>query len=277
MKYNFRINMPLDCRGFWSWDKFKLTHEDSDRFHRSQWNKAGEITTWYLVYRICIALAMVIGVAAHIGSTTDTLGSKWFIYMTNQGIGLLTIHYVIYAGIVSGRYFSSTSKEIFPRLYSFSWGMQTTFTTIALFITLIYWAFLHRYVVEFNLLPGTWMKVLNVFLHAINSVSALIDLFLTARPIRFQHVYLPLLFGIYYAIFSVIYWAAGGVGICRSETDCDPYIYPILDWDGNPGGAVLFVFLGFIGTFIIQGFVYGLYRLRTVIHKKATGTELITD
>ncbi len=21
----------------------------------------------------------------------------------------------------------------------------------------------------------------------------------------------------------------------RSETDCDPYIYPILDWDGNPG------------------------------------------
>ena len=72
------------------------------------------------------------------------------------------------------RYFSSSSREIFPRLYSFSWGMQTTFTTIALFITLIYWAFLHRYVVEYDLLPGTWMKVLNVFLHAINSVRNII-------------------------------------------------------------------------------------------------------
>ena len=37
----------------------------------------------------------------HFVSTLDTLGSKWFIYMTNQGIGLLTLHYLVYAGPVS--------------------------------------------------------------------------------------------------------------------------------------------------------------------------------
>ena len=35
------------------------------------------------------------------------------------------------------------------------------------------------------------------------------------RPIRFQHVYLGICFGLYYAAFSLIYWAAGGLGICR--------------------------------------------------------------
>ena len=36
-------------------------------------------------------------------STADTLGGKWFIYMTNQGILFLAIHYVIYAIIVVQR------------------------------------------------------------------------------------------------------------------------------------------------------------------------------
>ena len=79
---------------------------------------------------------------------------------------------------------------------------------------------------------------------------------LPPRPIRIHHFYLAVIFGIYYTIFSVLYWAAGGVGICmprcqnlpaNSSLDpldpscpviCDPYIYPILNWDGQPGLAL---------------------------------------
>ena len=53
----------------------------------------------YVVYRVLLAMFMSVGVTLHIVSTLDTLGIKWFIYMTNQGIGFLTLHYLIYAGI----------------------------------------------------------------------------------------------------------------------------------------------------------------------------------
>ena len=59
------------------------------------------------------------------------------------------------------------------------------------------------------------MNILNVFLHGVNTLSCLMDIMVTARPIHIQHFYLPIIFGVYYTIFSLVYWAAGGVGICR--------------------------------------------------------------
>jgi len=38
------------------------------------------------------------------------------------------------------------------------------------------------------------------------------------RPVRIHHFYMAVLFGVWYTLFSVIYWAAGGVGICRYKT-----------------------------------------------------------
>lgn len=224
---------------------------------------------------------MVSGIAAHIASTTDTLGPKWLIYMTNQGILFLTIHYIVYAGIVSARYFTqhTSLSATFPFLYSVSWGLQIAFTTVAIFITIIYWGILNAYVVEHNLIVGAWMNFLNVFLHAINSVSCIFDLFITARPIFYQHVYLPIAFGFYYMFFSLIYWAAGGTGICRCKDgskilgciqDCDKYIYPILDWEDHAGNAVLMIFVSIVAILMIQGLVIGLYKLRVWIHDKVT-------
>ena len=100
------------------------------------------------------------------------------------------------------------------------------------------------------------MQILNVFLHGINTVSCVIDIMITARPIRIHHFYLAIIFGVYYTIFSAVYWAAGGTGLCLKRCEklpensklsfldpscpvtCDPYIYPILNWEGAPGMAV---------------------------------------
>ena len=197
-------------------EKFGLHHHDVDLFHRSEWDGQGITSGWYVVYRVCVALFMVTGVALHFVSTLDTLGTKWFIYMTNQGISFLTLHYIIYAGIVVGRKFSPGPVQVWalPSFYQFSWAMQTCFTTVALWITIVYWTALHPYVIEFNIIQGTWMHILNVFLHAINTVSCIIDMMVTARPVRIHHFYFACLFGIWYTLFSVIYWAAGGTGTC---------------------------------------------------------------
>merc|ERR1711902_291725 len=67
-------------------EKFKLVHSNVDLFHSSEWEgDDSHPSTWYVVYRTCLALAMVTGISLHFVSTLETLGSKWFIYMTNQG------------------------------------------------------------------------------------------------------------------------------------------------------------------------------------------------
>ena len=80
--------------------KFSLHHPDVNLFHGSAWASSSSRPTWYPIYRVILALLMLAGVLAHVITTADTLGSKWLIYMTNQGISLLTIHYILYAFLV---------------------------------------------------------------------------------------------------------------------------------------------------------------------------------
>ena len=163
-----------------------------------------------------------------------------------------------------------------------SWGLQTTFTTIAPYISLVYWSVLHRYVVERGLTAGAWMS--NVFLHVLNTVSCLVDMFITARPVRLHHGYLPVLFGLWYTLFSLVYWAAGGVGKCAClrgsvpctcgtdiadcQLECERFIYPILDWEKEAGTAVGVVLGGFVGLLLLQAFWFGVYKSRLYIHAR---------
>lgn len=196
--------------------KFLLSHYDQGVFQRSEWDDPGVISTWYVVYRVVLAGLMLAGVVAHALSTKDTLGAKWLIYMTNQGISCLVIHYLLYALIVLwSKIFPKPSNGItLPFIYKLSWALQNLASTTALFISLIYWTFLHPYVVEHNLMPTTWLQFLNVFLHGLNTVSYLIDIWIDARPTRIHHFYFSVIFGIYYMCFSLTYWAAGGTGRC---------------------------------------------------------------
>lgn len=276
MNKNFPEDSNMGCSV--DWEKFKLQHYDSDLFHRSEWDGRGKISHWYTVYRIVLAVFMLTGVVLHFSSTQDTLGSKWFIYMTNQGIGLLTLHYLIYAGIVLGR---RLGKQQVPAvglspLYSISWGMQTCFSTVALWISIIYWTALHKYVMEFGIIQGAWMHLLNVFLHAVNTISCLVDMMVTARPVRIHHFYLAVIFGIWYTLFSLVYWAAGGTGVCMPRCDldpscavvCDKYIYPILDWEDHPGLAVGIVLGGCIFMPLLQAAWWGVVWARRKLHSK---------
>ena len=43
------------------------------------------------------------------------------------------------------------------------------------------------------------------------------NLQLPFRPIRLEHFYMPIIFGLYYTAFSLIYWTAGGVGVCMPK------------------------------------------------------------
>ena len=68
-------------------------------------------------------------------------------------------------------------------------------STVALFISLVYWIALHPYVVKYHMLGGAYAQFLNFFLHGFNSLSFLIDIFVTARPTRVHHFYFAIIFG----------------------------------------------------------------------------------
>lgn len=54
------------------------------------------------------------------------------------------------------------------------------------------------------------LGVTTVLTHACNSAIMFLDVIIVAHPIRLFHVIQPLIIGLTYCVFSVIYYAAGG-------------------------------------------------------------------
>ena len=100
---------------------------------------------------------------------------------------------------------------------------------------------------------------IDVVLHSVNSLLGLFDVFFSGTPVRILHALYIMIAGSVYAVFSVIYWAAGGTNTYNDEE----YIYPILDYGDKPVMAALtLIFSIFVGVPLIQLLVYGCYKLR---------------
>ena len=72
---------------------------------------------------------------------------------------------------------------------------------------------------KYILSDGTWFRTkeaqyLNFFIHGANSISCLMDIFISRRPMKLLHFYFSMVYGLAYAIFSIAYWQLGGLGMC---------------------------------------------------------------
>jgi len=106
------------------------------------------------------------------------------------------------------------------RLY---WGMHIISLVLSIVITIIYWSilydgklFLHSgcHIIDwfaFPLANESALDATNVLTHAFNSICMFIDLWIVAHPLRLLHIFLPVLFGVVFAIFSYIYHLCGGI------------------------------------------------------------------
>lgn len=95
------------------------------------------------------------------------------------------------------------------------------------------------------------MKGSTINKHGINFLYSILIIIASRKPIKLQHVYMPVLFSLCYMIFTVIYFAATKIKV-----------YPILDWD-KPGKAIKWVVLyTFVCVPIVHLLLFGLYRLK---------------
>ena len=59
-----------------------------------------------------------------------------------------------------------------------------------------------------------------------------------------------------------------------SERTCDPYIYPILDWDGKPGIAVATTAIGLVILPLIHLFWMACTKIRITVYRCTVGKKV---
>lgn len=137
---------------------------------------------------------------------------------------------------------------------------------ITIFFLVLIENFKHEFSIYifFTSISGEPIRFVNFNVHAINSVIVFLDLAITAQPVRFYHVYQPILYTLVYGLFYIVYWAAGGV-----DPQGHHYIYKVLDWGRRPGPATgLALGLVFLAVPLIHLLVFGLYKLRLFIYHR---------
>ena len=132
-----------------------------------------------------------------------------------------------------------------------AWILFNVAPVVELAIAILYWAVLYNPTNAFNSLG------VDVNTHLTPAVIGLLDVWITGIVMNIYHVYMPFAYGIVYVVFTLIYYGAGGTGPRA------PYIYPILDYSGNPGlaaGVVIGCTLVYIPILYIVLYCISLLR-----------------
>lgn len=92
-----------------------------------------------------------------------------------------------------------------PMSFKVYWWFNNMTLVISICITIIYWGILFS--------DEHKLDAVNVMTHATNSVLMFLDMMIVSHPYRLLHVIQPIILGVTYAIFSVIYYFAGGLDV----------------------------------------------------------------
>ncbi|XP_037825901.1 protein rolling stone-like isoform X1 [Lucilia sericata] len=240
-------------------DKFCFCHEPVDDFLKSQWQTSQKSFLW-LLYRWGLAVCFCIGV---FGSLVQQWAQgRWFIYLTDWGFFLCMFVSVFGAVIATIFYFKPDKFVANSGVIKFYWLSHWSTLVVATVITFMYWLFI--YPTD----DARASDLYNLWAHGFNSVLMLLDHMLVAFPTRILHFIYPLILGLAYGIFSIIYYFAGGVDINGNR-----YIYEILDWS-QPGWATLVIFGCLILVLIFCFLLFCLYKLRKTIYCKCNNSKM---
>jgi len=100
--------------------------------------------------------------------------------------------------------------------------------------------------------------------HSLNTIYVVVDMCANAVPVRLYHTIYPLLTGLVYTVFNILYFVNDGLG-----PNGHPYAYDLMDWR-HPLGSTATVLLGFVLCAFAQFLLYGFYRARIAAHRRLT-------
>ncbi|KOB74293.1 Uncharacterized protein OBRU01_09365 [Operophtera brumata] len=178
---------------------FGLEEENASQFYVSCFQRNRSAVPLMLIRFIVFMGCLGILLASTIMTGNAIPVKYWFIFLTHWGLVFIT----------------ATSDATFglPWYIKAYWVTYNLTMPIAFFITLFYWALLTGVEEDFAI-----NKTLDIFIHGINSVLMMALLVSSSHPSRLLHFYHAVLAGIVYLIFSIIYYFAGGVLKCYTNT-----------------------------------------------------------
>ncbi|XP_061179102.1 protein rolling stone-like [Saccostrea echinata] len=177
----------------------------------------------------------------------DHPNPKWLAYLTNWGYTTLAMFSILdcvvtlYASI-SNEELLESDMEI-PWYVKIQWILFNVSTVTAFVITVLF----------YTLLTPT-LTANSILTHAVNSLYALSNLAICAKPVRILHVYQPVILALLYSVFSVIFHEAGG-----------GTIYSILDWDKVQNTVLLSLGVIFIVVPLIHLVCFTIYKIRVFV------------
>ncbi|XP_052084298.1 uncharacterized protein LOC127721544 [Mytilus californianus] len=185
---------------------------------------------------------------------------KWFIYLTYWAYFVLTLSTIIDAICVV--YISIKRDDILqdispimPWYLKVDWVFFNVSNTISILISIMYWGLIYTGSEE--------LTSVNIETHALNIVYIIINFFMTGIPVRFYHFLHPIVFGIIYIVFSVIYEASGGTNH-QNKT----HIYSVLDWSDTVHTSMIALLIVFVAIPICHFTLFLLHLIRLFMNKQ---------
>ncbi|XP_013393890.1 protein rolling stone [Lingula anatina] len=243
---------------------FGLSHESPELFATAQ----GGFGIAYVIYRVIWALFHVTwiilsGVIPYSWYSSEPNRVKWFIYLTNWSYLILTVSAIMQAAVAINHYVERRKHGGVPYpamtwYLKMAWVIYNISSNAAIVVTALFWGLIF----PAYLATGTELHYIDVGTHGGNTLYVLIDIFITATPVRIYHFLHPFLFGATFLVFSAIYDVTNGTNALDKE-----YIYSVLDWTSNAGSAAMYaVLVALVAIPLVQCVLYGLYRLRTALY-----------
>ena len=138
------------------------------------------------------------------------------------------------------------------------WVLFTVAIDSALAVVLTYWVLIYS---PQNNIDDVFGHI-NVVVHVLVCVTALLDIVVTGIPVRFYHLIYSVLAIAVFIVFTAVYNVADG----GNNIDNGTYIYVALDYDNNPGTASAYAVLYPIVVFpIFHTITYIIYIIREAL------------
>jgi len=207
----------------------------------------------YFVFRFLVFLLWAMAV---VWSIVDWLSyaaiGYWFTKLTHIG-AIWELLYFGFAAFSTAMAIWSTlpngAKEATPWFVSVTWFLGANMLVITLTVFVLYWVLVY---------DGGSVAALTVVTHGGNFALALVDFTWSRRPFNLAHVWVPFVFAIAYAVFTLIYYLAGGT----NEDGVSPYIYSAINWAADPSGTgSLLGLLVLVGVPVMHVAFYVIYRI----------------
>ncbi|XP_051159727.1 protein rolling stone-like isoform X2 [Leptopilina boulardi] len=235
------------------WSRLKPEPPHARLFSECRYQE--EVRPWYLFYRWMMFLAWASIIICSIFEFVLGLMQSFF------GALIVTRRWKLQKCCD----FNAINLELSPLLKSY-WFLYVVTCTLALSVTIIYWSVIYNPQIHS-------VDILNILLHVFNSILMIVDMCMVKIPIFLFSAWWCLIVALLYVLFSIIYYAAGGVDKLGNH-----FIYAILDWK-KPMRTVIVCLVVTIFLLIVHGVFCLLAKLadRTCSRRKTIDiTEVVS-